>query len=843
MHFGIDLGTSNSAIAGMTDGRIRLFKTPEGTDVMPSVIHRDRRGNQTVGVRAADQAMLAPDNTVEGFKRLMGTDTRLKFAGNGDVITPEQAAAEILRSLVGQALVESGASKVTGSVVTIPAAFNQVQTEATLAAARASRLERIAILQEPVAAALAAMAGASYRSGLFLVYDLGGGTFDAALVHAVDGEITVLGHEGVNQLGGRDLDLRLAETLVFPWLTRTFQLPAGFAAMPRYLRLVRMARRATELSKVALSTRDAATVAISEDDVRLEDSNGEPIYLNVPVSRRQLEELGTDMVTRSIQCCRQLLETVGYGPSDVGRLVLIGGPTKMPFLQRRVQDELGIAVEDVTRVDPMIPVAAGAAIYWESRAWSSGASTAKAGHRKEHAGAKIEVSYDYEARTSSDHARIEIRQVSGAAGAELLLDNALGWSSNRRKLTEPVVVALPLSDDGPNRFRATVFGADGLPVRDACREIVIERLLAAVAGVPATQTIAAKIRQEDGRADTLDVLVPKGTMLPATGVVTYRLAEPLKAGGPGKVRVEVYQVSDGRVMDPHLNLLVGEFRIAAEDLPSSAALRTGDVIRIHWAMTDGQVIKVEVELPSVQQRFDSGKFWNWQLGRQDFSGAEGAQLAADNLEQAERELTNAEEAVSPASAAALPRIRDRLDEQVADLRSATDPDSRRKCIEEIRLVRQQIAIVCQQPEARRFLLDRHLQAQRGFYDRHIRAGATPEQTARVDRLLHSATAALTQPGAADLNLASDLIQQVTYRYWADGFAQNQFCVDQFRIERERSYFASDRAEFSRLVAEGDRALANEDMPALRAAYFEILRGKIHVGSDMVGSERASLMRA
>ena len=124
---GIDLGTSNSAIAGITNGVVRVFKTPEGTDVMPSVLHRDRRSNQTVGVRAFDQAALNPDNAVEGFKRLMGTDTELRFVSTGEVLTPEQAATELLRALVGYALVESGSSDIAGGVVTIPAAFNQVR--------------------------------------------------------------------------------------------------------------------------------------------------------------------------------------------------------------------------------------------------------------------------------------------------------------------------------------------------------------------------------------------------------------------------------------------------------------------------------------------------------------------------------------------------------------------------------------------------------------------------------------------------------------------------------------------------------------------------------------------
>src|SRR4051812_21807542 len=246
MYLGIDLGTSNSAIAGVSDGRARIFKTPEGTDVMPSVLYRDKRGNQTVGGRAFDQARLNPQNAVEGFKRLMGTDTPLKFASTGETITPEQATAELLRSLIGQALVEAGVSEVTGCVVTIPAAFNQLQSEATLAAARAAGLDRVALLQEPVAAALASMAGAKDRNGLFLVYDLGGGTFDAALVHAIEGEVTVLAHEGLNMLGGRNLDRRIMESFAIPWLMRTFQLPEDFMRSDRYIRLVRMMRRAAE---------------------------------------------------------------------------------------------------------------------------------------------------------------------------------------------------------------------------------------------------------------------------------------------------------------------------------------------------------------------------------------------------------------------------------------------------------------------------------------------------------------------------------------------------------------------------------------------------------------------
>ncbi|MHB0723531.1 Hsp70 family protein [Roseomonas mucosa] len=839
MYLGIDLGTSNSAIAGASAGQVRIFKTPEGTDTMPSVIYRDRRGNQRVGVRAFDQAGLAPDNAVEGFKRLMGTDTPLRFASTGDMVTPEQASTEILKALVGQALVEAGSDAVTGAVVTIPAAFTQLQSEATLAAARGAGLDRVALLQEPVAAALASMAGARDRNGIFLVYDLGGGTFDAALVHAIDGDVTVLAHEGVNSLGGRDLDRRIMDSVAMPWLKRTFDLPPGFAVDPAYSRLVRMARRAAETAKIALSTGESTTINASDDEIRLADLQGEPIYLDVPFTRSEFEAMAEDLVARSIACCRQMLSDVGYRNEDVSRVVLIGGPTKIPYLRRRIQEELGIEVEDAARVDPMTAVATGAAIYCEGRDWSGKGSLPKATRLTESAGDAIRVTFDYEARTAAETAWLTISQVAGAAGTEILVESFLGWSTGRKKLSGPLTVNLPLGQMGTNEFRATVFDPRGRPVADASRIITVERLLASTGGVPATHIVAAKILDDRGN-NILDVMVQKGTMLPATGVVKYRLASPLRAGSSETIRVEVYEVSNALVTDPHLNLLVGEFRLRADDLPPSTALRKGDEVHVHWAMDEGQVITAEIEIPLAQQRFDSTNFYNWQIARQDFSGEEGAKLAATHLDQAQREMDDAEETVPFAQAGQLAAIRKRLDGYTDLLRGTLEPDTRRTAVEEVRLLRQDIAQVTQHPDARRDLLRRRLAAQRDFYDRDIRDGATPDQAAEVDALLRNATATIDH--SEDFRTASELIRRVKSLYWIHGIQQDRFCAGQFMLERNNRHLASDRAAFDRSVAQGEKALAESDFPAVRRAYIEIILGQVSVGSDINGPERASLMR-
>src|ERR1700744_1458976 len=259
MYLGIDLGTSNSVIAGIEDGKARVFRPADGGEALPSVIFIDKRGHRLYGRRAHDQALISPDNAAAGFKRLMGTSTPIEVKGAEVTLTPEECSAEIIRQLLGQAATETGNEAVTGAVVTIPAAFNQMQSEATLRAARLAGLERVDLLQEPIAAAMAAMEGAK-RSGQFLVYDLGGGTFDAALAKAINGEVTIVAHQGINMLGGRDFDRMIVNEIVRPWLINKFDLPENFQRDAQYRRLIRVAQLAAENAKIALSSQDDTSI-------------------------------------------------------------------------------------------------------------------------------------------------------------------------------------------------------------------------------------------------------------------------------------------------------------------------------------------------------------------------------------------------------------------------------------------------------------------------------------------------------------------------------------------------------------------------------------------------------
>ena len=825
MQLGIDLGTSNSSVAGYRDGRTVLFRTPEGAEVMPSVIHIDRRGNRTVGVRAYDQAIMAPENVAQGFKRLMGTATPLRFAASGQEMLPEQASAELLRTMVGYALVESGEQAVEGAVVTIPAAFNQLQTEATLEAAAQAGLDRVALLQEPVAAALAAMAGSGERSGQFLVYDLGGGTFDLALVQASAGTVNVVAHEGVNMLGGRDFDRLILQEVIRPWLTATFALPADFETDRRYDRLLRIARLAAERAKVELSSRHETAISAGDDLVRVDDPKGEPIYLDVPITRAQLDRLVGEMVDRTVALSRTIVADAGYALSDISRVVLIGGPTKMPLIRARVGTELGIVVEDPLRVDPMTAVAAGAAIYCDSREWSGPSSAAKKLRARAESGAAIAVSYDYDARTAAAAARLRVSRTAGPPGTAIQVESALGWSSGRIVLDAPADLSLPLADPGANRFRALVFDALGRPVPDAGREFTIERAPAATAGVPASQTIGVKVQDDQGR-NTIEPLVPKGALLPLTGTARFRAAHILRAGGHGLLCLELFQVSDAAVLDPALNLRVGEFRIGATDLPDSMAVRRGDELLVHWAMGEGQTIEAEVEIPSLGQTFDTANFYDWQTGLQSYEGEDGARLAARVLDDAEEDLDEAAKILPLGGRATLGPLRVRFDRARASARATEDPDARRAAVEEARLIRQAVATACAAPDARAAVLRRRLGEQLRFYDRDVRWAAPPEANARADQIAHNARAEI-EPGTSDgFDMADGLITQLNALFWLEGLRQPAFCAKYWRWLREERHLMRDKARFDAVLVTGDAQLAANDMPGLRRSMRAMWDNKV-----------------
>jgi len=204
-YVGIDLGTTNSAICSYDGDSVKLYKSPEQHDVTPSAIFYDKRGNKYVGSRAYDSAAKNPDNAATLFKRFMGTSTPVSIKALDKTMTPEECSAEVLKALYSYLPEDIRNSDETGTVITVPAAFNQMQKDSTMTAASLAGIGRVALMQEPVAAVMAVMKTRK-SDGIFLVYDLGGGTLDIAIAESTGGRVSLLSHGGIAMCGGRDFD-------------------------------------------------------------------------------------------------------------------------------------------------------------------------------------------------------------------------------------------------------------------------------------------------------------------------------------------------------------------------------------------------------------------------------------------------------------------------------------------------------------------------------------------------------------------------------------------------------------------------------------------------------------
>lgn len=842
MYLGIDLGTSNSAIVGNNNSELRLFKTAEGADVLPSVIYIDKRGHKFVGMRAYDRVSLSPENIAQGFKRLMGTSSPISFASAAIEMSPEECSAEIIRTLLAQAKTEVGDFEAGGAVVTIPAAFNQMQSEATIRAAKMAGLERVGLLQEPIAAAMASMAGAKSRNGQFLVYDLGGGTFDVALVQSVGGSVNVVAHEGINMLGGRDFDRMLVNEFVRPWLAENFSLPDGFQTDERYRRVFGIARHAAEKAKIALSSADAAVVFAGDEEVRVADADGKDIYLSIDITRKELDSLIAERLDASIALCRKVLKDNGYSPEDIDRVVLIGGPSKMPWIRTRVPQELGIPAD--LQTDPMTAVAIGAAIFAESREWSKGATKRKASRASATVRGPIELRYEYPARTAEDRAKIRVKPSPEAdvSGYRLQIDTLEGWTSGIVDIRSDLSIEVPVAKRGDNSFRITVYDSSGAPIAEVCSEIGIFRTHASAAGIPATHTLAVKVvdRASGRERNDLEPLVTKGTMLPAHGSKSFRSAKDLRGGQPGQIDIEFFQQAED-VPEPDLNLFVGSFHLdAMSDLDAGDLLRKGDTVTIQWEMDDNGLLKCVVEIPSLGRVIDTRNFYTPNAGHQNFEGVDGESLAGSVLTEAENDIEAVAKTLGDKASTGIDVLRQRVASQRDALAQSLDADTRRSVTEETRSIRQEISRLKHAPENRGDVLLRELAETQETFDRDVREHADATSAELFDRLVATVRQAIRNGDMPDADRALKEMNGIIYRELGRNPGYILFLFKTLSAER---YLAVDKTLHDKLVAQGQRAVAANDIDELRRALSGLAGNRFVVGGgDKVVAAMADLMR-
>lgn len=343
---GIDLGTTNSCVAVLEGGVPHVITNPEGNRTTPSVF-AIKGDEELVGETAKRQAVTNVKNTVSSIKRKMGTDEKVEI--NGRKYSPEEISAKILMKLKSDAESYLG-EKVTKAVITVPAYFNDAQRQATKNAGKIAGLDVERIINEPTAAALAYGIDKQEKTHTVLVYDLGGGTFDVSILDLGDGVFEVKSTAGNNHLGGDDFDQRIMDYLVYEFKKENgIDLSKDKMAMQRI-------KDAAEKAKKDLSGMMSAEISIPF----IAQSDEGPLHLNVTLNRAKFEDLNKDLFDSTLDAVRKALKDAKLTASDIDKVLLVGGSTRIPYIQELVKRELG--KEPSKEVNPDEVVAMGAAI-------------------------------------------------------------------------------------------------------------------------------------------------------------------------------------------------------------------------------------------------------------------------------------------------------------------------------------------------------------------------------------------------------------------------------------------------------------------------------------------------
>lgn len=365
--YGIDLGTTNSAICRMEKGEPRIIKSDTQADTMPSCVSFTKKKSIRIGQgafndmasdkrRATKSWSKGTSNTYVEFKRTMATNTCYRSSFMERDYSSEELSAEVLKTLKSFVTDENFSSV----VITVPAKFTVNQKTATMEAAKLAGFKRCELLQEPIAAAMAYGLATDNKNGIWMVFDFGGGTFDAALLKVEDGIMQVFDTEGDNYLGGKNLDYAIVDSIIIPYLMDNFNLNDMIADADKKDVLRDAMKTYAEEIKNQLSFKEKEDILSNLGDLG-EDEDGEEIELDLTVTQKEVFDVMRPYFQKAVDICKNLLQRNCLSGSQVNKLILVGGPTHSPLIRQMLKEQITPNVD--TSIDPMTAVATGAALY------------------------------------------------------------------------------------------------------------------------------------------------------------------------------------------------------------------------------------------------------------------------------------------------------------------------------------------------------------------------------------------------------------------------------------------------------------------------------------------------
>ena len=667
-------------------------------------------------------------------------------------------------------------------------------------------------MQEPVAAIMSIMR-TTKQEGVFLVYDLGGGTFDVSIAENINGKVNLLAHGGIEMCGGRDIDRMLFNQVVIPWLKQNFTLPDDFLINRKYKTFCRIAQWATERAKIELSAVETSTIALSEGEARTFDEDNNEMYIDIDLNRNQLDSIISDLVKETVDACRETLNKAGLSANDLECVVFVGGPTNYKLLRDKIAFELSASVK--IDVNPMTAVAEGASIFAESIDWSSESHNRKAAN--DVIKTDIDLSFKYTARTPGNEAKVMCildKELNGYTIQFTSLDS--GWSSGNAMLKANLMMSLPLSQNGENFFSVKIYDEFGHEQPIGTNKIVITKTLATIGAIPASHSIGVEVTDKLGGVPSLMFLVDEGDSLPKKGTITFKAGQTIKAGTHDSINIKLWE---GNIKSPITdNRFIGVLKIIGTDI-AAGVVPTGADIECEYEMSDSGTIHLEASIPCIGALFCKHNFYSRQEGQLNLDDIDS--IAEQGRQVLERIDSMSEKVDDPQLEAARKEA-----ELAANIDSQSHCDA--EYVQDVnnKLLDAKIKIYKTREANLKIIRQMDLDNCVSFFDKVVRQYARPAEEQAFDNLTRTAQKAIDNNDNAFDNQLDEMKSKNTIIL----LRQEWFVVDWYQSLTSTSANFVDACKFNELKQLGDSALANDDIDQLKQILFELLNIQIHSDS-------------
>lgn len=591
INFGIDLGTTNSVIAKFVKGEVQVFTNPRdfGRNTLPSVI-AFRKDTVFIGTKAQEYADRDPKNVISRFKRKMGTSESYKISVLNQSKSPIELSAQILKELKN--FVQSGET-LDSVVITIPASFDTIQSNATKEAGLQAGFKQVILLQEPIAASLAyanKKKEKELEDGQWLVYDLGGGTFDVALVKIHEGEMKVLDHEGDNFLGGADFDDEIVKKLIISKLEKVGKFSdlesQMTSASGKYNGKFLAYRFLAEKLKIALSSQTS-----EEINIQITDESGNDIDEYISISRSEFENIIKASIDTTIEMVKKILVRNSLGSKDLQFVLMIGGSTFIPYVRKRVEEMLQIPVN--CDIDPTTAVAIGAAYY----AGTKPKSFEKDDKKKQNVSLKIKMAYQKASKEKDEYFAAKIEGNTDGFSYRITREDG-GFDTGSKPLKKQINEDLPLVENSYNFFKFVVFDIQNNVIETDAELIGINSGYG-ITGQPLPNDICLEVDELEFGSTKLELIFQKNSVLPIRKTITKTLNKTLIKGSIESIRISILEGSHSAL--PEANLSIGFLEIKGGQVVRD--ISKGSDIEITIEISESRDLTISAYLTMADQEF------------------------------------------------------------------------------------------------------------------------------------------------------------------------------------------------------------------------------------------------